>query len=319
MRTGQLSGVELQHRADRLPSWAPSVLAQYAPHPMRTPYAACCGDLRHRRRRYHRAARTTPARSPADRIRIVRPAVPAAHSFSDFWFSAPRRDGIVVGSRAYCYSLYPTLAAQQAQDPQRGVRRRRGRNDGIRGGGGAMVAGARGAARRAAIIGDVGMASRRCARSRFPLWTDAQLAAGARSPPHLLGATFGARLRGFTAAPVQRARLADRRGETMSAFYLLGLHGDGSAHHSSPGGQLRQWPLSAVFPVVRRAPLPPACLASGSVVGAINTPARHAAQRREPRRLSGRGCHAVDVVDALHVAHHVRARDPDAWDRPSRR
>lgn len=259
VRTGQLSGVSFNIGLT-IAIVGSSLLAQYAPHPMRTPYAAVavvCGIVG-----VGVVALREPhtARSPG-RIRIVRPSVPQQIR-SDFWFSGL---GVMASWSVLgvLLSLYPTLAAQQA-----------GIHNVVFGGAvvgttafAAAVAqwfGARVPARRAAIIGDVGMAV--VLLLTIPALTTHSwplvLAAAA-----LLGATFGLGF-GGSLRHLSNVVPADRRGATMSAYYLL-AYAAMAVPTLIAGWAATQWPLSSVFPWFAVA-VAAACLAA-ALVGAVNT------------------------------------------------
>jgi MFS family permease len=263
-RSGQLSGVSF-NIGMTVAIMGSAVLAQYAPHPMRTPYAvvavicAVVGIGIIALREPH-SART---RGP---IRISRPAVPAAIR-SDFWFAAlgAMASWSVLG---VMLSLYPSLAAQQTHMHNLVF-------------GGAVVGttafaaalaqlcAARVSARRAAIVGDLGMALALVltipilATHSWPL----VIAAAA-----LLGVTFGLGF-GGSLRHLSNVVPADRRGETMSAFYLLAYTAM-AVPTIVAGWAATQWALSAVFPWFASA-VALACVAA-AVVGAINTRARTA-------------------------------------------
>lgn len=212
VRSGQLSGVAF-NIGMTVAIVGSSVLAQYAPHPLRPPYAAVAvvcaivgiGLV---------ALRETHTERSSGPIRIARPAVPREIR-GDFWFAAL---GVMASWSVLgvLLSLYPWLAAQQT-----------GMHNMVFGGAvvgttafsAAMVQlfATRVPARTAAIIGDVGMAGSllltipALATHSWPL----VLAAAA-----LLGSTFGLGF-GGSLRHLSNVVPSDRRGETMSAYYLL--------------------------------------------------------------------------------------------------
>ena len=177
VRSGQLSGVSF-NIGMTVAIVGSALLAQYAPHPMRTPYAvvavicAVVGVGVIALREPH-SART---RGP---IRIARPAVPREIR-GDFWFAAlgAMASWSVLG---VLLSLYPSLAAQQTHVHNLVF--------------GGVVVGTtafsaalaqmfatRMPARRAAIIGDVGHGDRAGAHDSGI--GHAQLAIWCSPPPH---------------------------------------------------------------------------------------------------------------------------------------
>lgn len=238
LRTGQLSGVSF-NIGMTVAVVGCALLAQYAPHPMRTPYAvvaAVCvvvgvGLL---------ALRETHTERSGGRIRFAKPAVP--HEIrADFWFAAlgATASWSVLG---VLLSLYPTLAARQTHI------------DNLVFGGGVVAVTAFAAAmaqmfatrvpaRRAAIIGDLGMAI--ALLLTVPvlithLWVLVFAAAAA------LGATFGLGF-GGSLRHLSDVVPAGRRGETMSAYYLLAYTGM-AIPTILAGWAATRWSLAAVFP-----------------------------------------------------------------------
>jgi MFS family permease len=265
VRSGQLSGVSF-NIGMTVAIVGSALLAQYAPHPMRTPYAvvavicAVVGVGVVALREPH-SART---RGP---IRIARPAVPREIR-GDFWFAAlgAMASWSVLG---VLLSLYPSLAAQQTHVHNLVF-------------GGAVVgmtafsaalaqmSATRMPARRAALAGDVGMAFALVlvipvlATHSWPL----VLAAAA-----LLGATFGLGF-GGSLRHLSHVVPADRRGETMSAYYLL-AYAAMTVPTIVAGWAATRWALSSVFPWFAGT-VAIACLMA-AVVGAISTRAPQAA------------------------------------------
>jgi MFS family permease len=258
-RAGQLSGVSF-NIGMTVAIVGSSVLAQYAPHPMRTPYAvvaALCAvvGVGVVALREPHAARS---RGP---IRITKPAVPREIR-ADFWFAAL---GVMASWSVLgvLLSLYPSLAARQTEVHNLVF-------------GGAVVGStafaaalvqmvaARVPARVAAIAGDVGMAIAllltvpALATHQWPL----VLAAAA-----LLGATFGLGF-GGSLRHLSNVVPADRRGETMSAYYLL-AYSAMAVPTIAAGWAATRWPLATVFPVFAGA-VALACLAAAAVGAATS-------------------------------------------------
>ena len=262
VRSGQLSGVSF-NIGMTVAIVGSAVLAQYAPHPMRTPYAIVAvvciilgiGVIA------LREPHLTRVRGP---IRIAKPAVPPEIR-GDFWFAAL---GVMASWSVLgvLLSLYPSLAAQQTHV-----------HNLVFGGAVAgttafsaalaQLSATRMPARRAAIIGDVGMAVALIltvpvlATHSWPL----VLAAAA-----VLGATFGLGF-GGSLRYLSHVVPADRRGETMSAYYLLAYTAM-AVPTIVAGWAATEWPLSEVFPWFAGA-VAFACLAA-AVVGAANTRTR---------------------------------------------
>ncbi|MFI5718398.1 MFS transporter [Nocardia sp. NPDC051750] len=211
-RSGQLSGVAF-NAGMAVAIMGSALLAQYAPNPLRTPYVVitviclvvAAGVL---------ALREPHAARVAGRIRIARPAVPQEIR-GDFWFSAL---GVMAAWSVLgvLLSLYPSLAAEQT-----------GIHNLVFGG--VVVASTalaaavvqlfatRIPARRAAVFGDIGMA------------VTLLLTIPALGTHHwavvvgiglVLGATFGL---GFGGSLRHLSNVVPhhKRGETMSAYYLL--------------------------------------------------------------------------------------------------
>lgn len=264
-RSGQLSGVAF-NVGMTVAIVGSSLLAQYAPHPLRTPYAvvavvcAIVGVGVVALREPH----TAPVRGP---IRIAKPAVPE-HIRGDFWFSAlgAMASWSVLG---VLLSLYPSLAAAQTHIHNLVF-------------GGAVVGttafaaaiaqllATRVPAPRAAIIGDAGMAVALVVT--VPIlathsWPLVLAAAG------LLGATFGLGF-GGSLRHLSDVVPADRRGETMSAFYLL-AYSAMAIPTIAAGWAATRWSLASVFPWFAGT-VAIACLIA-AVVGALTTRSRQAA------------------------------------------
>ena len=238
LRSGQLSGVAF-NIGMTVAIVGSAVLAQYAPHPLRTPYAVVAvvcaivgvGVL---------ALRETHTTRVAGPIRISKPAVPQQIR-ADFWFSAlgAMASWSVLG---VLLSLYPSLAAHQTHI------------DNLLFAGGvvgitafsaamAQLAATKVPAHRAAIIGDLGMAV--SLLITIPVlvlhsWPLVLVAAA------LLGATFGLGF-GGSLRHLSHVVPADQRGETMSAFYLLAYTAM-AIPTLLAGWAATTWGLSAVFP-----------------------------------------------------------------------
>ncbi len=265
VRSGQLSGVSF-NIGMTVAIVGSALLAQYAPHPMRTPYAIVAvicvllGIGLFALREPHLSRTRGP-------IRIARPAVPAEIR-SDFWFAAlgVTASWSVLG---VLLSLYPSLAAQQTHVHNLVF-------------GGAVVGttafsaamaqlfSTRVPARRSAIVGDVGMALALIltvpvlATHSWPL----VLAAAA-----VLGAAFGLGF-GGSLRHLSHVVPSDRRGETMSAFYLIAYTAM-AVPTIVAGWAATRWPLGEVFPWFAYAVAAACLIAAG--VGAITTRTRSAA------------------------------------------
>jgi MFS family permease len=268
VRSGQLSGISF-NIGMTVAIVGSSVLAQYAPHPMRTPYAivaVICAALVVAVVAL-REPHTARSRGP---IRIAKPSVPREIR-GDFWFSAI---GVIASWSVLgvLLSLYPSLAAQ-----------RTGVHNLVFGG---VVVGstafaaaivqmfsARIPARRSAIIGDVGMAV--ALLLTVPALATHQwhlvLAAAA-----LLGATFGLGF-GGSLRHLSNVVPADRRGETMSAYYLL-AYSAMAIPTIAAGWAATVWPLATVFPWFAGA-VAIACIAA-AVVGSVTTSPEAALERQ---------------------------------------
>ncbi|VEG58066.1 major facilitator transporter [Mycolicibacterium aurum] len=258
-RSGQLSGVAF-NIGMTVAIFGSALLAQYAPHPLRTPYAVVAviclvvgaGVLA------LREPHTARTRGP---IRIARPAVPKEIR-SDFWFSAlgAMASWSVLG---VLLSLYPSLAAQQTHI------------DNLVFGGGvvgttafaaalAQLAATRLPARYSAIIGDVGMAVSLLLTIPVLLTHQWQLVFVAAA---LLGATFGLGF-GGSLRHLSDVVPAGRRGETMSAFYLL-AYSAMAVPTLIAGWAATRWDLAAVFPWFA-ATVAAACLGA-AIAGLLNS------------------------------------------------
>ncbi len=286
-RAGQLSGVSF-NIGMTVAIVGSSVLAQYAPHPMRTPYAvvavlcAVVGVGVVALREPHAAKSRGP-------IRITKPAVPREIR-ADFWFAAL---GVMASWSVLgvLLSLYPSLAAHQTEIHNLAF-------------GGAVVGStalaaaivqifaSRVPARIAAIAGDVGMAI--ALLLTVPALTTHQLATRTRRR-RTARRNLRARIRRLTAAPVERrARRSPRRDHV--GVLPPGVYRDGGADDRRRLGGDAMAAGDSVSGVRR----------SGGVRMPRRGPRRrdHVAHRRR-RRTSGRRRHSVDVVDALDVAHDV--------------
>ncbi|RJO75280.1 MFS transporter [Nocardia panacis] len=237
-RSGQLSGVAF-NVGMAVAILGSAALAQYAPHPLRTPYlviTVLClltgiGVL---------ALREPHTARAAGRITIAKPAVPQEIR-ADFWFAAI---GVMAAWSVLgvLLSLYPSLASQQT-----------GIHNLVFGGAVVASTATAGAisqllatgipARRAAVIGDIGMAVALLAT--IPAlathsWV-AVLAAG-----FALGITFGL---GFGGSLRHLADVVPqhKRGETMSAYYLLAYTAM-ALPTLIAGWAATTWGLSRVFP-----------------------------------------------------------------------
>ncbi|MEV0060281.1 MFS transporter [Nocardia sp. NPDC050718] len=237
-RSGQLSGVAF-NVGIAVAVLGTAVLAQYAPSPLRTPYvviAAVClvagaGIL---------AVREPHTARVKSRITIAKPAVP--HEIrADFWFSAI---GVMAAWSVLgvLLSLYPSLAAAET-----------GVHNLVFGGvvvastalaaALAQLFASRIPARRAAVIGDLGMAAALLAT--IPALATQQpavvIVAGL-----VLGATFGLGF-GGSLRHLSEVVPPHRRGETMSAYYLL-AYSAMALPTLAAGWAATTWGLSTVFP-----------------------------------------------------------------------
>ncbi|OBF48463.1 MFS transporter [Mycolicibacterium monacense] len=238
VRSGQLSGVSF-NIGMTVAILGSALLAQYAPHPLRTPYAVVAvlclivgaGLL---------ALREPHIARTRGRIRVAKPAVPQEIR-GDFWFSAlgAMASWSVLG---VLLSLYPSLAARQTHI------------DNLVFGGAvvgttafaaalAQLASTRVPARRAAIVGDIGMALSLLLTIPVLLshqWPLVFVAAA------LLGATFGLGF-GGSLRHLSDVVPAGRRGETMSAFYLAAYTAM-AVPTLLAGWAATTWELVVVFP-----------------------------------------------------------------------
>ncbi|MGN7778348.1 MFS transporter [Mycolicibacterium sp. 22603] len=265
VRSGQLSGVAF-NIGMTIAILGSALLAQYAPHPLRTPYAVVAvvclvvgvGVLA------LREPHTARASGP---IRIAKPAVPEQIR-SDFWFSAlgAMASWSVLG---VLLSLYPSLAAQQTHI------------DNLVFGGAvvgttafaaasAQLAATRLPAKYSAIIGDIGMAVSLLLTIPVLLTHRWELVFVAAV---LLGATFGLGF-GGSLRHLSDVVPADRRGETMSAFYLLAYTAM-AVPTLVAGWAATRWNLAAVFPWFAGA-VASACLGA-AVAGLLSDRRRRAA------------------------------------------
>ena len=265
VRTGQLAGVSF-NIGMTVAILGSALLAQYAPHPLRTPYAVVAviclivGAGLVALREPHTARTSGP-------IRFAKPAVPPEIR-ADFWFSAlgAMASWSVLG---VLLSLYPSLAARQTHV------------DNLVFGGAvvgttafaaalAQLAATRLPARYSAVIGDVGMAVALLLTIPVLLTHQPGLVFVAAT---LLGATFGLGF-GGSLRHLSDVVPAGRRGETMSAFYLLAYTAM-AVPTLLAGWAATEWDLAAVFPwfaaAVALACLGAAC-AGLRAVRAVRTP-----------------------------------------------
>lgn len=253
VRSGQLSGVSF-NIGMTIAIVGSALLAQYAPHPLRTPYAVVAvlclvvGVGLLALREPHLARSSGP-------IRIARPAVPAEIR-ADFWFAAL---GVMASWSVLgvLLSLYPSLAARQTHIDNLVF-------------GGAVVGttafaavlaqlfATRVPARRAAVVGDVGMAVALLVTIPVLMSHQWQLVFVAAA---LLGATFGLGF-GGSLRHLSDVVPADRRGETMSAYYLLAYTAM-AVPTLMAGWAATRWDITAVFPWFAGA-VATACLAAAA-------------------------------------------------------
>lgn len=237
-RSGQLSGVAF-NVGIAVAVLGTAVLAQYAPSPLRTPYlviavvclAAGAGIL----------ALTEPHTARVKtRITIAKPAVPQEIR-ADFWFSAI---GVMAAWSVLgvLLSLYPSLAAAET-----------GVHNLVFGGvvvastalaaALAQLFASRIPARRAAVIGDLGMAAALLAT--IPALATAQPAVVILAGL-VLGATFGLGF-GGSLRHLSEVVPPHRRGETMSAYYLL-AYSAMAVPTLAAGWAATTWGIASVFP-----------------------------------------------------------------------
>ncbi|WP_433733071.1 MFS transporter [Nocardia sp. CA-129566] len=237
-RSGQLSGVAF-NVGMAVAILGSAVLAQYAPHPLRMPYVVITvvclliglGVV---------ALREPHTARVAGRIRIAKPAVPQEIR-GDFWFSAL---GVMAAWSVLgvLLSLYPSLASAET-----------GIHNLVFGGAvvaSTAVAGAMAQlfatgipARRAAIGGDTGMAVAlvlTVPALHTGNWVVVLLAGV------LLGATFGLGF-GGSLRHLSEVVPQHKRGETMSAYYLLAYTAM-ALPTILAGWAATEWGLSEVFP-----------------------------------------------------------------------
>ncbi|MBL1078773.1 MFS transporter [Nocardia sp. 2] len=237
-RSGQLSGVAF-NVGMAVAILGSALLAQYAPHPLRTPYVVitvvcllvAVGVL---------ALREPHTARVAGPIRIAKPAVPQEIR-GDFWFSAL---GVMAAWSVLgvLLSLYPSLAAAKT-----------GVHNLVFGGAVVAATATAGAltqffatgipARRAAIVGDIGMAialllTLPALATHNWVWV---LASGV-----VLGATFGLGF-GGSLRHLSNVVPQHKRGETMSAYYLL-AYSAMALPTVLAGWAATTWGLNTVFP-----------------------------------------------------------------------
>ncbi len=237
-RSGQLSGVSF-NVGMAVAILGSAALAQYVPHPLRTPYlviTVLCLLI---------GAAVLVMREPhtaraAGRIRIAKPAVPQEIR-ADFWFSAL---GVMAAWSVLgvLLSLYPSLASAKT-----------GVHNLVFGGAVVASTATAGAlaqlfataipARRAAIGGDLGMAV--ALLLTIPALATRNwvlvLLAGV-----FLGATFGLGF-GGSLRHLSNVVPQHRRGETMSAYYLLAYTAM-ALPTVLAGWAATRWGMDAIFP-----------------------------------------------------------------------
>ncbi|MEV4234944.1 MULTISPECIES: MFS transporter [unclassified Nocardia] len=237
-RSGQLSGVAF-NVGMAVAILGSALLAQYAPHPLRMPYVVITvvclligvGVI---------ALREPHTARIAGRITIAKPAVPQEIR-GDFWFSAL---GVMAAWSVLgvLLSLYPSLASAET-----------GIHNLVFGGAvvaSTAIAGATAQlfatgipARRAAIGGDTGMAVAlvlTVPALHTGNWVVVLLAGV------LLGATFGLGF-GGSLRHLSEVVPQHKRGETMSAYYLL-AYSAMALPTILAGWAATEWGLSEVFP-----------------------------------------------------------------------
>ncbi|MEV6136994.1 MFS transporter [Nocardia sp. NPDC051990] len=237
-RSGQLSGVAF-NVGMAVAILGSALLAQYAPHPLRMPYVVVTvvclligiGVI---------ALREPHTARIAGRITIAKPAVPQEIR-GDFWFSAL---GVMAAWSVLgvLLSLYPSLASAET-----------GIHNLVFGGAVVASTAVAGAmvqlfatgipARRAAIGGDTGMAVAlvlTVPALHTGNWVMVLLAGV------LLGATFGLGF-GGSLRHLSEVVPQHKRGETMSAYYLL-AYSAMALPTILAGWAATEWGLSEVFP-----------------------------------------------------------------------
>lgn len=235
-RSGKLSGVAF-NLGITLAILTSSLLAQYAPHPLRLPFVAIAAVVAAIGVGTLLLRETHTARTGA-RIRIARPSVPSEIRIT-FWFSAL---GVMASWSVLgvLLSLFPTLAAAQTGVTNLAF-------------GGAVVAVSAFAAalsqlvpleaRRAALVGDIGMAI--AVLLTIPaLASESPVLVFAASA--FLGGVFGLSF-GGSLRHLSNVVPADRRGETMSAYYLL-AYSAMAFPTIAAGWAATTWSIGAVYP-----------------------------------------------------------------------
>ena len=251
-RTGQLSGAAF-NIGITVAILASSVLAQYAPHPLRLPFVVI-GALVVTMGVGLLGLRETHSDRTQGSLRIARPSVPAEIR-GDFWFAAL---GVMAAWSVLgvLLSLFPTLAAQKT-----------GVHNLVFGGAVVAVSALAAAlvqlaatdleARRSSLIGDLGMAV--SLLLTIPaLISHNPYAVFAMSA--ILGAAFGLSF-GGSLRHLSNVVPADRRGETMSAYYLL-AYSAMAFPTIGAGWAATTWGLDAIYPWFA-ALASVACLAAG--------------------------------------------------------
>jgi MFS family permease len=258
-RTGQLSGAAF-NIGITFAILTSSLLAQYSPYPLRLPFlvigtlvlAVGVGLL---------ALTETHTDRTTGPVRIAKPSVPAEIRV-DFWFAAL---GVMASWSVLgvLLSLFPTLAAMKT-----------GVHNLVFGGAVVAVAAFAAAlaqlfstdieARRAALIGDVAMAAALLltipaliSHNPYAVFTMSAVLGGA------FGLSFGGSLRHLS-----NVVPADRRGETMSAYYLL-AYSAMAFPTIAAGAAATEWGLAAIYPWFAAAAAV-ACVAA-AVLGLRNT------------------------------------------------
>jgi MFS family permease len=251
-RTGQLSGAAF-NIGITIAILTSSLLAQYAPHPLRVPFlvigvlvvAIGIGLL---------ALTETHLDRGSSSLRIAKPSVPAEIRV-DFWFAAL---GVMAAWSVLgvLLSLFPTLAAEKT-----------GVHNLVFGGAVVAVSAFAAAlvqlvttdieARRSALAGDLGMAvsllltiPALLSHNPYAVFVVSAALGGA------FGLSFGGSLRHLS-----NVVPADRRGETMSAYYLL-AYSAMAFPTIGAGWAATEWGLDAIYPWFA-ALAAAACLAAG--------------------------------------------------------
>jgi MFS family permease len=251
-RTGQLSGAAF-NIGITIAILGSSLLAQYAPYPLRLPFVVIGGLVVAIGAGLLALTETHTDRASGS-LRIARPSVPAEIRV-DFWFAAL---GVMAAWSVLgvLLSLFPTLAAQKT-----------GVHNLVFGGAVVAVSAFAAAlaqltttdieARRSALAGDLAMAvtllltiPALASHNPYAVFAVSAALGGA------FGLSFGGSLRHLS-----NVVPADRRGETMSAYYLL-AYSAMAFPTIGAGWAATEWGLDAIYPWFAAAAAT-ACVAAG--------------------------------------------------------